>query len=400
MRSVELFAGAGGLAIGMANAGFQHAAVVEWDHYACETFRENQRHHALSVEGWPVHEVDARGFDFTALGRDISVVSGGPPCQPFSTGGKHQAQRDDRNMFPEAVRAVRELMPMAFIFENVKGLTRKSFASYFSHILLQLQYPKLPRHKGENWMQHHGRLEQHHSANKEAATYNVLFDVLNSADYGVPQKRERVFIVGFRSDVGARWSFPLPTHSEDALLVSKWINGRYWDENEISRKSRPEVSQRHLRRVEQLRSNPPLIFPQRWKTTRDGLRNLPDPETCKVTGIANHLHTPGARSYVGHTGSALDEPSKTLKAGYHGVPGGENMFVKDDGSVRYFTVREAARLQTFPDEYEFHGSWSQTMRQLGNAVPVKLAEVVAKSVADSLTVRRPRGQFSTTKSKE
>ncbi|RKR43611.1 DNA cytosine methyltransferase [Paraburkholderia sp. BL17N1] len=384
MRSVELFAGAGGLAIGMANAGFQHAAVVEWDHDACETFRENQRHHAHAVEGWPVHEVDARGFDFRDLAPDITVVSGGPPCQPFSMGGKHQAQRDERNMFPEAVRAVRELMPKAFIFENVKGLTRESFAHYFSYIHLQLQYPELSRHKGENWMQHRARLEQHHSANKGSATYNVLFDVLNAADYGVPQKRERVFFVGFRSDLGARWSFPEKTHSEDALLVSKWIEGTYWDEHEVSRKQRLHEPTRHIKRLQRLRSNPSLLEVARWRTTRDALRNLPDPEIHRDNTITNHVFTPGARTYVGHTGSPLDEPAKTLKAGYHGVPGGENMFVKDDGSVRYFTVREAARLQTFPDEYEFHGSWSQTMRQLGNAVPVKLAEVVAGSVAASL----------------
>lgn len=384
MRSVELFAGAGGLAIGMANAGFQHAAVVEWDHDACETFRENQRHHAHAVEGWPVHEVDARSFKFGSLGQEIAVVSGGPPCQPFSMGGKHQAQRDDRNMFPEAVRAVRELMPKAFIFENVKGLTRKTFASYFSHILLQLQYPELARRKGENWIQHRARLEQHHSANKGAATYNVLFDVLNAADYGVPQKRERVFFVGFRSDVGARWSFPDPTHSEDALLFSKWIDGSYWDEHEISRKQKAEVLPRYAKRVDLLRSTPGLLTLDRWQTTRDALRNLPDPETVRDHGVSNHVFTPGARAYVGHTGSVLDEPSKTLKAGYHGVPGGENMFIKDDGTLRYFTVRESARLQTFPDEYEFCGSWSQTMRQLGNAVPVKLAEVVARSVAASL----------------
>ncbi|MHC6082989.1 DNA cytosine methyltransferase [Ralstonia solanacearum] len=384
MRSVELFAGAGGLAIGMANAGFQHAAVVEWDHDACETFRENQRHHAHAVDGWPVHEVDARGFDFKRLASDIAVVSGGPPCQPFSMGGKHQAQRDDRNMFPEAVRAVRELMPKAFIFENVKGLTRESFASYFSYIHLQLQYPDLCRRKGESWVQHRARLEQHHSANKGPATYNVLFDVLNAADYGVPQKRERVFFVGFRSDIGAHWSFPVKTHSEDALLISKWIDGTYWDEHGISRKQRDEEPRRHAKRLERLRSNLSLLAIERWRTTRDALLNLPDPEIYRDNPIPNHVFTPGARTYVGHTGSLLDEPAKTLKAGYHGVPGGENMFVKDDGSVRYFTVREAARLQTFPDEYEFHGSWSQTMRQLGNAVPVKLAEVVATSVAASL----------------
>ncbi|MNF95110.1 Modification methylase AplI [compost metagenome] len=80
----------------------------------------------------------------------------------------------------------------------------------------------------------------------------------------------------------------------------------------------------------------------------------------------------------------MDEPSKTLKAGGHGVPGGENMLVRPDGSLRYFTVREAARIQTFPDNYIFHGSWGETMRQLGNAVPVRLAEVVARSVADAL----------------
>ncbi|SCY13373.1 DNA cytosine methyltransferase [Nitrosospira sp. Nsp13] len=386
MRSVELFAGAGGLAIGMASAGFQHAAVVEWDHDACETFRENQLRHAHAVEGWPVHEVDARSFNFGTLGQDIAVVSGGPPCQPFSMGGKHQAQRDDRNMFPEAVRAVRELMPKAFIFENVKGLTRKTFASYFSHIHLQLQYPELTRRKDENWMQHRARLEQHHSSNKGQATYNVLFDVLNAADYGVPQKRERVFFVGFRSDVGARWSFPDPTHAEDALLVSKWINGTYWDEHSISRKRRLEVPLRYAKHVELLRTKSSLLILDRWRTTRDALSGLPDPEFVRDHEIPNHVFTPGARAYVGHTGSVLDEPSKTLKAGYHGVPGGENMFIKDDGKVRYFTVRESARLQTFPDEYEFHGSWSQTMRQLGNAVPVKLAEVVARSVAASLTL--------------
>jgi len=384
MRSVELFAGAGGLAIGMANAGFQHAAVIEWNHYACETFRENQRHHAHAVEGWPVHEEDARIFNFASLGNEISVISGGPPCQPFSMAGKHQGQHDERNMFPEAVRAVRELSPKAFIFENVKGLRRTSFASYFSYIILQLQYPELCRENSEDWTDHRARLEQHHSANKGAATYNVLFDVLNAADYGVPQKRERVFIVGFRSDLGARWSFPEPTHSEEALLASKWIDGCYWDEHEISRKQRSEITPQLAARVDTLIKNPPLLTCARWQTIRDAIRTLPDPELNRGNGIPNHVFTPGARTYVGHTGSFLDDPSKTLKAGIHGVPGGENMFIKDDGSVRYFTVREAARIQTFPDEYEFHGSWTQTMRQLGNAVPVKLAQVVAESVADSL----------------
>ncbi len=90
--------------------------------------------------------------------------------------------------------------------------------------------------------------------------------------------------------------------------------------------------------------------------------------------------------YKGHTGSPLDEPAKTLKAGDHGVPGGENMFVYPNGDIRYFTVRESARLQTFPDDFIFHGSWTESMRQLGNAVPVTLANIVATDIYKLLVI--------------
>lgn len=112
---------------------------------------------------------------------------------------------------------------------------------------------------------------------------------------------------------------------------------------------------------------------------RDALAGLPDPR--KGPALDNHRYQPGARSYPGHTGSPLDEPSKALKAGDHGVTGGENMLRYRNGRVRYFTVRESARIQTFPDAYVFPGSWTESMRQLGNAVPVKLAEAVASSIA-------------------
>lgn len=105
-------------------------------------------------------------------------------------------------------------------------------------------------------------------------------------------------------------------------------------------------------------------------------------------GIPNHRYQPGARVYPGHTGSLLDEPAKALKAGDHGVPGGENMLRHPNGKVRYFTVREAAYLQTFPRDYIFPGSWTESMRQLGNAVPVYLARAVAKSVASRLPLSR------------
>jgi len=385
MKSVELFAGAGGLAIGMAKAGFHHAAVIEWNSDACETFRENKRHHTHHVEEWPLHEGDVRGFDYRTLNGDVMVVSGGPPCQPFSMGGKHRGHMDERDMFPEAVRAVRELRPKAFIFENVKGLKRETFATYFEYIRLQLTYPGLHGREGEAWRDHCRRLEKHHTARQASSEYNVVSELLNAANYGVPQRRERVFIVGFRSDLGVEWSFPRATHSEEALLRSKWIAGDYWDRHEVPKKRRPALERRRAARVERLK-RADLIAEGRapWLTVRDAISDLPDPERFPDNAIPNHRHNPGARTYKGHTGSRLDQPAKTLKAGDHGVPGGENMLARADGSVRYFTVREAARLQTFPDDYIFRGVWTEAMRQLGNAVPVRLAEVVARSVASSL----------------
>jgi DNA (cytosine-5)-methyltransferase 1 len=385
MRSVELFAGAGGLAIGMSNAGFNHAAVIEWDHNACETFRENQRRHARSVKGWPLHETDVRRFDYSRVG-DVMVVSGGPPCQPFSLGGKHRGYSDKRDMFPEAVRAVRELRPKAFIFENVKGLMRESFADYFEYVHLQFTYAGFGRRKAESWREHRARLERLHTSRRDRSEYNVVFRVLNAANFGVPQRRERVFLVGFRSDLGIEWAFPDGSHSEDALLHAQWVTGEYWERHRVARQRRPPLTGRLSARAERLRNEALFDYSKLpWLTVRDAISDLPDPETCPLNGVPNHVFNPGARSYPGHTGSPLDDPAKTLKAGDHGVPGGENMLARVDGSIRYFTVREAARLQTFPDDYIFRGAWTEAMRQLGNAVPVRLAEVVARSVARSLT---------------
>lgn len=391
MRSVELFAGAGGLAIGMSNAGFHHAAVIEWDHDACETFRENQRHRLRSIEEWPLHEGDVKTFDYGNL-RDIMVVSGGPPCQPFSLGGKHRGHLDKRDMFPEAVRAVRDLRPKAFIFENVKGLMRETFSDYFEYIHLQLRHPSFMRRKTESWKEHRARLEKHHTSLRDRTEYNVVFRLLNAANYGVPQRRERVFFVGFRSDLGMRWSFPEGDYSENALLRSQWITGEYWERHAVPKRERPSLTDRNADRVERLRGDYLFDAGKRpWLTVRDAIADLPDPEKKSKHDIANHGFNPGARSYPGHTGSPLDEPAKTLKAGDHGVPGGENMLARVDGSLRYFTVREAARLQTFPDDYTFRGAWTEAMRQLGNAVPVRLAETVARSVAGTLVSKKAQG---------
>src|SRR3990172_12959264 len=157
MKSVELFAGAGGLAMGVSLAGFKSLAVVEWDKWACDTIRENQRRGYPLVTGWPLHEGDVRAFDWSSIPEGIDLVAGGPPCQPFSMGGKHQAYNDDRDMFPAAIDVIRKLRPRAFIIENVKGLTRPTFANYYQYILLQLEFPEVAKRKNEGWADHFRR---------------------------------------------------------------------------------------------------------------------------------------------------------------------------------------------------------------------------------------------------
>lgn len=386
MNSIELFAGAGGLAMGMANAGFHHCGLVEWNPYACQTIRENPQRYSDSHGAWKLYEGDARDVNYASFGTDVAVVSGGPPCQPFSLGGKHAGSLDSRDMFPEAVRSIREIKPKAFMFENVKGLLRQNFASYLEYIVLQLTYPFVTRKANEIWEKHLARLERHHTGAHPTGevSYKVLFRLLNAANYGVPQKRERVFIVGFREDLGIEWSFPEPTHSEDALLRSMWISGDYWERHKVSKSKRPALPAKLAARVAKISALDLGKNQLPWVTVRDAIADLPDPMRYPNNKLLNHTYIAGARSYPGHTGSPLDEPAKTLKAGDHGVPGGENMIAMPDGSVRYFTIREAARIQTFPDDYVFHGKWGEIMRQLGNAVPVKLAEVVARNVAAHL----------------
>lgn len=392
LTSVELFAGAGGLGLGMSLAGFQHLAVIEWDKWACDTIRENQERGHPLVADWPLYQGDVRAFDYASIKTLVDVVAGGPPCQPFSICGKHQAFLDDRDMFPAAVEVVRKLRPRAFIIENVKGLLRDTFANYFAYITLQLEFPEIASKPGEAWEDHLRRLQREKTAGARVGlTYNVVYRLVNAADYGVPQKRERVFIVGFRDDVGVRWTFPHPTHSYESLLTDKWITGVYWDRHKVARRERGEEPFGMRAVLSGIRQSNawPTDETRPWQTVRDAVSDLPDPEQQKAAAatIPDHRFQPGVRFYQGHTGSALDMPAKTLKAGDHGVPGGENALVRHDGSGRYFTVRESARLQAFPDAYVLHGSWTEAMRQLGNAVPMTLAQVIGAGVAQKLLER-------------
>ena len=378
MKALELFAGGGGLAVALSQTGFETSHVVEWDQWACKTLSYNRELLKCRHEG-PIEPTDVRKARFTDFEGKVDIVTGGPPCQPFSMGGKHQAYDDKRDMFPQAIRALREAKPKAFMFENVRGLTRASFSHYLEYIQFQLQYPAIEKKTDEQWTDHRRRLEQHHTAHHEMdLEYRIVPRLVNAADYGVPQRRERFIIVGIRADLNMEWHFPEPTHSLDALVKSQWDDMSYWGRHDI----RPRTELLEVPSVRAALARPALDTRKPWLTTRDALVEL---SQSKNKALANNESRGGAKAYPGHTGSDLDLPSKTLKAGVHGVPGGENMFVKDDKSVRYFTAREAASIQTFPEDYVFSGAWSEAMRQIGNAVPVKLAAAVTQQLFTDLS---------------
>lgn len=371
LKGVELFAGGGGLLLGSSLAGIEHIAAAEWNKWACETIRENRDAGYPLVEDVNVLEGDVRDVNWQeiAAGQDIDVVSGGPPCQPFSLGGKAQSADDPRDMFPATTAVIEELRPRAFVIENVKGLTRAAFADYFEFVKLRLQHPEIRARENETWPEHYSRLQREHTSVKTDLKYNLLTRLVNAADYGVPQHRHRIFMIGFREDVDAGFYFPEATHSGAALAMSQ-RTGEYWDKHAVPTRDRQPVRRKALEDG---------LEP--WVTVRDALADLPTPQEGGSGDWLDHVYQSGAKSYPGHTGSPLDEPSKALKAGVHGVPGGENMIRYPDGRVRYYSTREAARIQTFPDRYALHGAWSEAMRQLGNAVPMKLAHRVMSAVA-------------------
>ncbi len=386
MKAVELFAGAGGLTLGAAQAGFEHLAVVELDKRACATIRKNQLGRNKLTESWPLHEIDVGKFDYSTIDSDVDLLSAGVPCQPFSVGGRGLAYQDHRDMFSEVVRAARDLRPKAILIENVKGLLRTAFRDYFDYLLLALASPTLARCGRQSCHDHFQSLRKRTPARD--LNYEVYVHSVNAADYGVPQWRDRVLIVAFRSDLGVKWRVPKPTHGLDVLVWAQWKTGTYWKRHGLDRR-RPGLMSRRIatraRAIKHMDSLPDSnLLP--WSTVRDAISDLPKLRRAQSTEqVPNHALNPGARLYAGHSGSLLDEPAKTLKAGSHGVPGGENVLALGSRRIRYFSVRECARLQTFPDDYVFAGSWSSAMRQVGNAVPVSLARTIAKSIREHLS---------------
>jgi len=381
--SLELFAGAGGLALGVHGAGFKHLGLIERDHFAADTLRENCEN-LLDMSPDMIIEEDASLVDYKRF-QGVDLLTGGPPCQPFSTAGRNKGHADSRNMFPTFINAIRTIMPKSIIIENVKGLCRTVFNDYLQYLLLSIKFPLLSNNE-ESWQDHYLRLQSVKAEDFNIdEIYNVGLQLVDAADFGIPQRRQRVIITAFRQDLSIEPVILEKTHSKEALFIDQWITGSYWERYKIEPIN--YLTKQDTRIVEKLRTILPNIGSMKpWKTVRDAIFDLPIPVNRGQKELfSNHVQVPGARTYPCHTGIFYDYPSKALKAGTHGTPGGENCVIEPSSNdVRYFTTREAARLQNFPDKWHFHGTWGACIKQLGNAVPVDLIKQFAAEIYSRL----------------
>jgi DNA (cytosine-5)-methyltransferase 1 len=373
LTALELFAGAGGMAMGMHLAGYELVDLVESNEACCETLRRN-----ADLFGWKdpgeIDAHDVKSINWTEY-RDIDLLCAGAPCQPFSNGGRKDGRLDERNMLGEVVKAIAAAEPRAFVIENVRGLLFPQQINYFRSILARLRRPTIadPSARGSEdlyWLSAPGV--------GPADRYRVDFKIIDCADFGLAQRRPRLFIVGLRRDVAGRFEWPHGGYSR-ADLIEDLRGESYW-------KDHPDVSRAAKARA---RARLPQVIlkreGKRWRTLRDVLIELGSPaRRVDDADDLSHVVVPGARLYGKHTGSPIDWVSKTVKAGVHGSPGGEHIVVFSPGRFRYLTVRECATIQGFPQAFRPPAVRTPAMRQLGNAVPVTVAEVMGRALGAAL----------------
>ncbi len=326
---LELFAGAGGLAVGMEKAGLKCVALNEIDKWACNTLRKNR-------PNWNVLEGDIKSFSFTEYENKVDIVTGGFPCQAFSYAGKKLGLADARGtLFYEFARVVKEVNPTICIGENVRGL--------LSH---------------EN-----GKTLQGMISILDEIGYNVVpVQVLKAINFNVPQKRERLILVGIRKDIQLKYEYPNPNKKvynlKDALK-----KGELFD---------CDVPKSEGSKYPKSKTDVLDLVPQKgyW-------RDLPIDIQKEFMGGSFHLGG-------GKTGIARrigwDEPCLTLTCS----PAQKQTERCHPEETRPFTVREYARIQTFPDDWKFEGSVAQQYKQIGNAVPVNLGKEVGYSIVKFL----------------
>ena len=307
LTSIEICAGAGGQALGLSNAGFEHVALVEYEKDYCDTLKRNRPE-------WNVICGDVREFDGWPYRFKIDLLAGGVPCPPFSVAGKQLGAEDERDLFPEMLRLVEEIVPKAVMIENVRGFLDPAFEGYRKDIFEKL----------------------------DKLGYNAQIKLLNASDYGVPQLRPRIVIVGIRKDIDKEVHYPTPEPDktktvgetlEDLMKQNGWEGADEWADkaNRIA---------------------PTLV---------GGSKKHGGPDLGPV-----RARKAWAELGVDGLGVANEAP----EAGFEGSP--------------RLTPRMLARIQGFPDSWDFGKRKTAACRMIGNAFPPPVAEAVGMKIKEVL----------------
>ncbi|QBG36134.1 DNA cytosine methyltransferase [Litorilituus sediminis] len=328
-KLIELFAGGGGLALGMEQAGFESVLLNEWDKHACSTLRHNRPE-------WNVVEGDISNIDFTSINEEIDVLTGGFPCQAFSYAGKSLGFEDTRGtLFFEMARAIKETQPKVFLAENVRAL--------------------LTHENGKT-------LEIIKSVIDELGYILVEPKVVKAIFYKVPQKRERLILVGIRKDIfensKAKFEWPSP-YKRIMTLTDAFKKGELY-ETDVAE----SAGQIYPKRKAEIMENVPQGG--YWRNLSDDLQR----EYMQGSYFLGGGKTGMARRL------SMDEPSLTLTTS----PAQKQTERCHPTETRPLQSREYARIQTFPDNWEFQGPLSAVYKQIGNAVPVNMAAALGRSV--------------------
>lgn len=303
LKSIEICAGAGGQALGLEMAGFKHIALVEYEKKYCETLKKNRPE-------WNIICEDVKNFSGKPYRNKIDLLAGGVPCPPFSVAGKQLGSDDERDLFPEALRLIEEINPKAVMLENVRGFLDPTFKDYRESILKRI----------------------------DELGYNVQIKLLNASDYGVPQLRPRIVIVGIRKDVQGKFNYPLPTSEKvktvgetllDLMKKNQWQNANEW--------------------AKQASTIAPTIV--------GGSKKHGGPDLGPI-----RARKAWAQLGVDGKGIANEAPEKD----FEGMP--------------RLTPRMIARIQGFPDTWNFGDKKTAACRMIGNAFPPPVAKAVGEEI--------------------
>lgn len=304
MQALELCAGAGGQALGLEGAGFEHAGLFENDKHACQTLRLNR-------PGWPIYEHDLfEPFDFSSF-EDVDLLAGGLPCPPFSKAGKQLGEGDERNLFTRGVEIAKSIRPRAVMFENVRGMLDSTFLAYRTWIERELS----------------------------SVGYLVDWRLLNASDFGVPQLRPRVVMVALKEEDAARFSWPDAFDRSEPPTVGECLHD--------------------------------LMASGGWRDADDWAKNASKIAPTLVGGSKRHGGPDLGPTRARNAWATLGVEGRTIA---NDVPGPDH-----EGMPR-LTVRMAARIQGFPDDWQFFGKKTAAYRQVGNAFPPPVAQAVARRI--------------------